>query len=188
VVEAVQSATGGDPTGRPGKSTPAIVDKLQRSTMRLSQMQDIAGCRLVVSDVPAQKRALEQLLTNLGRLGTVTLVDRRLTPSHGYRAIHLIAAINGKPVEVQLRTQLQHFWAEISETAADVFGIAVKYGGAAPGRPDVRESLDALSTLIADLESGAPHGQLPDQEQVVQVLTVALALVVAAATIRRDKS
>jgi (p)ppGpp synthase/HD superfamily hydrolase len=38
------------PTGRPAKSTSSIIDKLDRESIRLSQIQDIAGCRIVVSD------------------------------------------------------------------------------------------------------------------------------------------
>lgn len=33
------------PTGRPAKSTGSIIDKLKRESIRLSQIQDIAGCR-----------------------------------------------------------------------------------------------------------------------------------------------
>jgi putative GTP pyrophosphokinase len=43
-----------EPSGRPAKSTPAIVEKLRRQSIRLTQMQDIAGCRIVVSDVLEQ--------------------------------------------------------------------------------------------------------------------------------------
>ena len=34
------------PTGRPAKSTSSISDKLKRESIRLTQIQDIAGCRL----------------------------------------------------------------------------------------------------------------------------------------------
>jgi putative GTP pyrophosphokinase len=42
------------PTGRPAKTTASIIDKLRRETIRLSQMQDIAGCRVVVEDATQQ--------------------------------------------------------------------------------------------------------------------------------------
>ena len=38
------------PTGRPAKSTSSIREKLKRESIRLTQIQDIAGCRLIVSD------------------------------------------------------------------------------------------------------------------------------------------
>lgn len=62
--ESVISAVRGlglEPTGRPAKSTPAIVAKLQRETIRLSQMQDIAGCRFVVDDRHHQDQAVHNL-------------------------------------------------------------------------------------------------------------------------------
>jgi putative GTP pyrophosphokinase len=43
------------PTGRAAKSTSSIIDKLRRETIRLSQLQDVAGCRLVVSNIVEQE-------------------------------------------------------------------------------------------------------------------------------------
>ncbi|MDE2181227.1 MAG: hypothetical protein KGJ40_10350, partial [candidate division NC10 bacterium] len=34
-----------EPTGRPAKSTSSLIEKLRRESIRLSQVQDIAGCR-----------------------------------------------------------------------------------------------------------------------------------------------
>lgn len=108
-------------------------------------MQDIAGCRIVVPDIPTQSR----LLSTLEGLFHVAVVDRRTKPSHGYRAIHAIVRSTQLPVEIQLRTDLQHIWAELSEKLADAFGIALKYGG---GPDSIRRTLDAYSGLIADFE------------------------------------
>lgn len=44
------------PTGRLAKSTVSIVEKLRRESIRLSQMQDIAGCRVVVRNVLEQEQ------------------------------------------------------------------------------------------------------------------------------------
>ena len=38
-----------EPTGRPAKSTTSISEKLRRETIRLTQIQDIAGCRIVTA-------------------------------------------------------------------------------------------------------------------------------------------
>lgn len=40
-----------EPTGRPAKSTESLVEKLRRESVRLVQVQDIAGCRVVVPDL-----------------------------------------------------------------------------------------------------------------------------------------
>ncbi len=113
--------------------------------MRLTQMQDIAGCRVVVSDIASQSR----IIGVLERMFEVTIIDRRARPSYGYRAVHVVAKSDGLPVEVQVRTDLQHVWAELSEKLADTFGIALKYGG---GPVSIRKTLDDYSALIADFE------------------------------------
>ena len=132
-------------SGRPAKSTTAIVDKLNRESMRLTQMQDIAGCRVVVEDISQQNRVVSSIHNRLNGI----VADRRLRPSHGYRAVHLIVRIEGLPIEVQIRTRLQHLWAEMSEKVADQAGIEVKYGG---GLPVVRQTLMTVSNQIARVE------------------------------------
>lgn len=145
VVGRLRSETGLEASGRPAKSTPAIVDKLRRTSMRLTQMQDIAGCRVVVADIPAQGR----LIARLEEMFDTSVIDRRAKPSHGYRAVHVVVRESGFPVEVQVRTDLQHVWAELSEKLADSFGSELKYGG---GPEAIRKTLDYYSTLIADFE------------------------------------
>lgn len=126
VVGAIRNELRLEPTGRPAKSTSAITEKLLRESIRLSQVQDIAGCRLVVSGIEKQNETIVSLQKLFAR---VTVVDRRKNPSHGYRAAHLIVRHERKLVEVQVRTSLQHLWAELSEKVADVFDPLLKYGG-----------------------------------------------------------
>lgn len=158
VVNTARQSLGSAPSGRPGKSTTSIIEKLNRETMRLSQMQDIAGCRLVVDDPEAQDLTVNRLQTAMAALGRVRIVDRRRRPSYGYRAVHLIVTIDGKPVEVQVRTLIQHLWAELSEKAADRFGVDVKYGGSVAGRPEIREMLDSLSEALEEVEEAQRQG------------------------------
>lgn len=115
-----------EPTGRPAKSTTSIRDKLRRESIRLSQIQDVAGCRIVVPDIIAQDEGVKALLDKLGNL---KVFDRRAKPSHGYRAVHLIAQCAGRPIEIQVRSAFQQIWAELSEKIADVIDPALKYGG-----------------------------------------------------------
>jgi putative GTP pyrophosphokinase len=132
-------------SGRPAKSTSAIVDKLRRSSMRLSQMQDIAGYRVVVSNIAEQN----DVSSRLENLLFSTVLDRRARPSHGYRAIHHVTKQDDRCVEIQIRTALQHAWAELSEKVADRYGFEVKYGGG----PDwLRLGMNGLSSDIASFE------------------------------------
>lgn len=137
---------GEDPTGRLAKSTVSIADKLRRESIRLSQMQDIAGCRIVVESVVEQKQLVASLMTDLPG---ASLIDRRDHHSHGYRAAHVIAEISGKPVEIQVRTSLQHLWAEVSEKSSDVIDPTIKYGGGPDGW---RDFLAKSSESVASYE------------------------------------
>jgi hypothetical protein len=135
-----------EPTGRLPKSTPSIIEKLKRETIRLTQIQDIAGCRIVLPDISAQNRIVESLQATFP--GTA-VIDRRSKPQYGYRAVHLVARVAGIPVEIQVRTLLQHKWAELSEKLADVLDSSIKYGG---GPTLVRTLLVGQSHLFAEIE------------------------------------
>src|SRR5262245_6261215 len=91
VINTVRATVAAEPTGRPHKSTFSIIEKLRRQTVRLSQMQDIAGCRLVVADIPTQDDTTSVLANVLPR---AQVIDRRQRPSHGYRAVHLISTVD----------------------------------------------------------------------------------------------
>src|SRR5713226_5316692 len=131
------------PTGRLAKSTVSIVEKLRRESIRLSQMQDIAGCRVVVGNVVEQDQLVASLKTDFP--GT-SVIDRRDNPSYGYRAVHIIVQMSGKAIEIQVRSSLQHLWAEVSEKSSDVLDPTIKHGGG----PDWwRRSLTDLSEWVA---------------------------------------
>jgi ppGpp synthetase/RelA/SpoT-type nucleotidyltranferase len=146
VVRRLQEELGLAPTARPAKSTTSVVDKLRRETIRSTQIQDIAGCRIVVADANTQNRVAATVGLMFDR---AIVVDRRLRPSFGYRAVHIIPELNGRLVEIQLRILLQHRWAEFSEKLADRVGSDLKYGG---GPADAREVLMGFSKLIAEHE------------------------------------
>ncbi|SRR5258706_11365994 len=146
VVRTTREQLGVEVTGRPAKSTTSIVEKLRRESIRLTQIQDIAGCRFVVNDVAAQDRIVESFK---GLFRNLTIVDRRERPSYGYRAVHIIVNISGKPIEIQVRTPIQHKWAELSEKVSDILDPSIKYGG---GNDALRTLLVRASNLIASVE------------------------------------
>ena len=147
VVRRIRDDLGFEPTGRPAKSTTSIAEKLRRETIRLTQIQDIAGCRIVTPDMLDQVLVKNELEYQFK--GAI-IVDRRENPSHGYRAVHVIVQHHGKLVEIQVRTALQHLWAELSEKLADLIDPAIKYGGGGEKRPDI---LDKTSEMVAEAEN-----------------------------------
>ncbi|MFL6257641.1 MAG: hypothetical protein ACJ74T_21770, partial [Pyrinomonadaceae bacterium] len=168
VVVAIRERLGLDPTGRPAKSTISIIDKLKRESIRLTQIQDIAGCRIIVTDI-AEQESVIQSLTNL--FPKATIIDRRVRPSHGYRAIHVVVNQEGELIEIQVRTALQHIWAEMSEKFSDLYNPSIKYGG---GDEQLQAMFQNLSDTISKLEAAekvivdelsklSPDDQLPDE-------------------------
>jgi ppGpp synthetase/RelA/SpoT-type nucleotidyltranferase len=147
-----------EPTGRPAKSVSSLIDKLRRESIRLSQVQDITGCRIVVADIAEQERVVAALLVVWPG---ASVIDRRADPSHGYRAVHVIAKTSGKLVEIQIRTLLQHLWAEFSEKLSDVVDPNIKYGG---GDDETQRLLGVASELLARIE-GAEQTIAGLQEQ-----------------------
>jgi ppGpp synthetase/RelA/SpoT-type nucleotidyltranferase len=137
-----------EPTGRPAKSTTSISEKLRRESIRLTQIQDIAGCRLTVTDI-AEQDLVVQSLKNL--FENTAIVDRRQQPSHGYRAVHVIVSCLDKMIEIQVRTSLQHLWAELSEKFSDIVDPAIKYG--ASDDENARTILRQTSEIVILMES-----------------------------------
>ena len=135
-----------EPTGRPAKSTSSIIEKLRRESIRLSQVQDIAGCRVIVADILAQDHTVAILRETFQE---VRVMDRRTNPSYDYRAVHVIVETEGLSMEVQVRSSLQHLWAELSERLSDVVDSNIKYGG---GDQKVRTHLARMSRQVANLE------------------------------------
>jgi len=135
-----------EPTGRPAKSTTSIADKLRREHIRLTQIQDIAGCRVVVEDIAKQDALVDRISAIFGQSH---VTDRRARPSHGYRAVHIVVTTSGKSIEIQVRTALQHLWAEVSEKFSDVVDPAIKYGG---GSKETQDALLEIATSVAAYE------------------------------------
>jgi GTP pyrophosphokinase len=109
-------------------------------------MQDIAGCRIVVGDVVRQDLVVECLTKAFAE---TAVVDRRKSPSHGYRAVHVVVRQGGRPVEIQVRTELQHRWAQLSEKLSDVVDPRLKYGG---GPESLQSKLLKFSETVGRME------------------------------------
>jgi putative GTP pyrophosphokinase len=148
VVGAIRQKLGLEPTGRPAKSTTSISEKLRRESIRLTQIQDIAGCRLIVSDIEKQEAVVKSLSEIFE---AVRIEDRRQRPSNNYRAVHVIVNSRGRQIEIQVRTTLQQLWAELSEKFSDIEDPAIKYGG---GSADTQGLLAAASLVVSLEELG----------------------------------
>lgn len=120
------------------KRMETIVAKLTdyESRMSLSRMRDIAGVRLVVGTLSELRRLQAEIVEKRRRDG-VKVIDYVSQPrTSGYRAVHLVCTYSSKgvarPVEVQLRTQAMHAWADMVEQASGTLGVNHKKDGYTP--------------------------------------------------------
>lgn len=118
-------------------------------------MQDIDGCRITVKNLQEQDDAVASIMAEFP---DADLQDFRETSHFGYRAVHIIVP-GAHPFEIQIRTEVQNRWAQLSEGLSGPFGSDLKYGG---GSPTLREAMEALSqALLAwdklNTEAGRPR-------------------------------
>ncbi|MFZ0664224.1 MAG: RelA/SpoT domain-containing protein [Acidimicrobiales bacterium] len=153
--------TGAELVTQRWKRLPRMADKLVRHpNMRLSQMQDVGGCRAILPD----QNAVNSVLTGLRRNWDIITVDDYVaTPQiTGYRAIHVMVRKDNLPVEVQLRTVGQQDWAdEIERIDGLLPGWSLKDGD---GPDDVVAYTKLLATVIASQEAGHPSDSATLQE------------------------
>jgi hypothetical protein len=162
------------------KRIPSIVAKLSKQdSMRLSQMQDIGGCRAVLRSVTAARRVRDLYLRRRSSAVLVGAKDYVATPAaSGYRSFHLVyryqsgrsaarAAYNGQLVEIQVRSKLQHAWATAVETVGLVTFQALK---SSEGTPEWLDLFRHISCLFAASEGTAPVPGLPELPEVVRIV------------------
>jgi ppGpp synthetase/RelA/SpoT-type nucleotidyltranferase len=127
------------------KRRPSIEIKLRDNpNMKLSQMQDIGGCRAVLSNihhvrelVKIYKEAHAKSPKDRSDWDGSDDFDYIASPKpDGYRSVHMVFRFrsssdehkiyNGQRIEVQIRSKLQHLWATAVETAQLFTGQALK--------------------------------------------------------------
>ena len=155
-----------DPTGIAvgrNKRLSSIKSKLDRyDWLKLSDMQDIAGCRAIVSSVPLVDELVEGYKRKYESHRLVDESDYIRNPkSDGYRSYHLVYRYvsqqrpdyDGLKVEIQFRSQLQHCWATAVETTDIFYREGLK---SHRGSPEWRRFFALMGEAIA-LQEGTKH-------------------------------
>jgi ppGpp synthetase/RelA/SpoT-type nucleotidyltranferase len=148
------------------KRVPSIIKKLNRSyggnkpSMKLTQMQDIAGCRVIMSNVKLANKLYQEYYIK-GDLKHKKVNEKNYInrpKADGYRSIHLIYKYssdkgkkdyNGLLVEVQIRSKLQHLWATAVETVDFFTNQAIKSN---EGQKDWTTFFRLVSSAFAQFE------------------------------------
>lgn len=125
------------------KRLTSVALKLRRNAhMKLTQMQDIGGCRAVLRNVNLVDQLVDvyeesDAKNPHGRPELVETYDYIEEPKRdGYRSVHMVykyrtaspthQVYDGLRVEIQLRSKLQHAWATAVETVSTFTGQALK--------------------------------------------------------------
>jgi len=154
------------------KRLPSIELKLVRfPNMKLSQMQDLGGCRAILKNVGAVKRtALYYMTDSRIKHELATLDDYIDKPkSSGYRGVHLVyryrsdkqQTYNDLKIEIQIRSQFQHAWATAVETVGMFSGQALK---SSLGSDKWQRFFQLMGSVVAMREKsplvpGTPEGE-----------------------------
>lgn len=146
------------------KRLESIIGKLRRAglRMKLNEMNDIAGCRIVVptlDDVRLVARRIAEVAPLKDSNSIKNYVDFPHPNNDGYRGIHLItrhdapdANLKGLFCETQVRTRLQHAWATALETYDVASRERLKFGC---GSANAKRFFQIASALFAMDESGS---------------------------------
>lgn len=154
------------------KRLESIHAKLARQpSMRMSQMQDIAGCRAVFKNMRSVRRLVAHYKGSKFDHVFKSEKDYIAEPKKdGYRCYHLVyeyhgtaanAVYTGTKIEIQVRTQLQHAWA----TAVEAVGIFTKQAlKSNQGNQDWLRFFALMGTAIAAIEQCHPVPETPTEK------------------------
>ena len=161
----------------------AKLDK-HKSWMKLTQMQDIGGCRAIVENIHRVKRLIKSYDISTAKNPKRGHVLNKLNnyiadpKEDGYRSYHLVyryrsvaekhQIYNDMKIEIQLRSRLQHAWATASETVGTFSEQPLKSGG---GKQEWRRFFALMGSAIA-LREKCPMvpGTPSDKDEVVREL------------------
>jgi putative GTP pyrophosphokinase len=160
------------------KRMPRLISKLARmEKSNLARLEDVGGCRAVLSTPDELQRVYRRLRKNWGS----TIVRERdyiAAPKDiGYRALHVVVQRDERRIEVQLRTESQQRWANAIEVADSRLGLSLK-DGAGPAE------MVAFFTAAGEVQHLLDYG-LPVSDEALSRLEATRDAVVAAGYYRR---
>jgi len=152
------------------KRKPQILRKLRRFSVRLSQLQDIGGNRIIVDtneDVERLYRFITGKLSKEKQISISRVTDYRPEgrDDTGYRALHIILFVNNRKIELQIRSRAQHYWSESIERTSVIYGHHLKEN---VGDERILQYFKLLSHIFYEIEcrrEPAPQEKMKLDEQ-----------------------
>ncbi len=162
------------------KRMSSIFLKLQRfPTMKLSQMQDIGGCRAIVTNIDHVRNLVKKYENSDLKHELDTKDDYITKPkASGYRGVHLIykcfydkpksSVYNGQYIEMQIRSRQQHAWATAVETVGTFLNQSLK---SSQGEEDWLRFFELMGSVIALREKSplVPNTPVKKKDLIVEV-------------------
>ncbi|WP_300882793.1 RelA/SpoT domain-containing protein [uncultured Desulfovibrio sp.] len=137
------------------KRKPQIIRKLKRLSVRLTQLQDIGGLRIIVDtnkDVNELLSFLKNKVDQSEHIQIHRITDyREHGRDTGYRALHVILSVDRYKLELQIRSKIQHYWAESIERTSIVYGYYLKES---EGSNIVLDYFQNLAKIFNEIEAG----------------------------------
>jgi len=143
------------------KRKPQILRKLKRFSARLSQLQDIGGIRIIFENNKHIDRFIDFMKNKISRYFSIereTDYREKGRDDSGYRAMHLILMRKEVKIELQLRSRIQHNWAERIERTSVIYGYYLKE---MEGAKEVLDYFKLLSNVFYEIEcERMPHNNM----------------------------
>jgi hypothetical protein len=146
------------------KHMPSIRRKLRDQPWKLNQIQDLAGCRAILPTIQGVNALIDVLQRDNGADIQREYPYISEPKSDGYRCHHTVLkfqgqgeeeVFNGRRIEIQVRTRLQHSWATAVETVGLFRQENMKAG---LGSPEWLRLFKLMSAQFA-VEEGCPELQ-----------------------------
>lgn len=154
------------------KRLESIINKLKRfPNMSLWGIQDLGGCRMVVSSVEEVYNYIDIITSSSISHKLQKQYDYIKNPkASGYRSYHLVYKYQStKPskkaydrnmlIEVQFRTKLQHLWATAVETMGLITELSLKSG---EGDETIKRFFILISSAFAIMENTPTVSNTPN--------------------------
>lgn len=149
------------------KRKPQILRKLRRFSIRLSQLQDIGGCRIIFETNEELNEFLilfknKQIKSRYFQIEHEVDYREKGRDDSGYRAYHIIVNRNSIKLEIQFRSRIQHYWAESIERSSVIYGYSLKE---MEGDPLVLKYFKTTSDIFHEIE----QKRKPSSDQAINI-------------------